>query len=138
MAANQLASKKKHVVSDNEITALNWKRESMAQQTMDLTQLKDVLKSLGYCTSGNFIKCITSGENPPIIRMERGKYVFNPKPIHIDRLKKVWDDYCYYGRNRVNKNTDEAQLKLDISRAIALLKQNGYKVYKPTIRYEEI
>ena len=135
--ANILRSKKRHEVTDAEIKALNWCRESMVGKEMTPDKLKEVLKNLNYATSGNFIKCMTSGENPPIIRVSRGKYAFSPNPIHIDRLRKVWHDYCFYGRNRVD-SCDKKQLELDISRAVTLLKSQGYRILKPTTRYEEV
>lgn len=129
-----LKSKKRHEVTNTEIKAFNWARESIVGKEMSATELKDFLKNLKYATSGNFIKCITSGENPPIIRIRRGVYTVNPKPVFIDRLKKVWQDYGFYGRNRID-STDDVQLKLDISRAITLLKSQGYKIQKPVIQY---
>lgn len=135
---NNLRNKKRHEVTESEMCALNWKREAMVKAGKDMSpaELKEVLQNLNYATSGNFIKCITSGENPPIIRVSRGRYAFNPKPIHIDRMRKVWHDYCFYGRNRPDK--DSKTLSLDISRAITLLKSQGYKVLKPVTQYEEV
>lgn len=92
---------------------------------------------MGYTTSGNLIKCMTDGENPPFVRVERGIYTFNPKPIYIQRLQKVWDDYAYIGRNRMAKNPDQRQLELDVNRAIKMLKDLGYKVLRPVTQYEE-
>jgi hypothetical protein len=134
---NNLRSKKRHEVTENEMRALNQRREALLGQELSTDKLKTTLKSLGYATSGNFVKCMTSGENPPIVRVRRGTYVFSLKPIHVERMRKVWHDYCFYGRNRVD-SADATQLKLYISRAIALLKQQGYRVLKPITKYEEV
>ena len=93
---------------------------------------------MGYCTSGIFIKAITNGVNPPVIKVARGRYVFNPQPVHIDRLQQVWKDYRVNGKNRPAKSVDARELESAINRAIALLKNNGYKVLKPTTQYEEV
>lgn len=92
---------------------------------------------MGYATSGNWIKCICDGENPPFIRVSRGQYVFNPKPVYIERLQTVWDAYANYGK-RSSSHLDEKQLKLDINNAIKLLKNLGYRVLKPVTQYEEV
>lgn len=133
---------KRHEVTDNEIKALNWTRESMVGKEMNPEELRTQLKKLGYNTNGNFLTSITSGENPPIIRVSRGKYVFNPKPIHIDRLKKVWADYAAYGngpRNKLEtKHVDYSNPNPAIEAAITLLKKHGYKIMKPELKYTEV
>ena len=128
----------KHVVDEQEIMRFNLRRENENGKTYSLEEFKELLHKMGYATSGNLIKCMVSGENPPFIRMERGKYCFNPKPIHISRLQKVWDDYGLIGRNRMSHNPDHKQLELDVNRAIKLLKDLGYKVLKPVTQYEEV
>ena len=130
--------KQHHIVDEQEIMRFNLQRENKKGQTFDLTEFKLLLNKMGYATSGNLIKCMVSGENPPFIRMSRGKYCFNPKPCHITRLQKVWDEYGYIGRNRMSSNPDKKQLELDVNRAIKMLKDLGYKVLKPVIQYEEI
>lgn len=127
-----------HVVDEQEIMRFNLRRENEKGKTYNPEEFKELLRKMGYATSGNLIKCMVSGENPPFIRMERGKYCFNPNPVHIARLQKVWDDYGYIGRNRINPNPDEKQLKLDVNRAIRILKELGYKVLKPVTQYEEV
>lgn len=129
--------KQHHVVDEQEIMRFNLRRENNSGKTFTAEQFKQLLRDMGYCSSGNLVKCMTQGENPPFIRMERGKYCFNPKPIYKERLQKVWDDYGYIGRNRMAKNPDKKQLELDINRAIKMLKDLGYKVLKPVTRYEE-
>lgn len=125
------------MVDEQEITRFNLMRENQKGKTYNPQEFKNLLQKMGYTTSGNLIKCMVNGENPPFIRMERGKYCFSPKPVHILRLQKVWDEYGYIGRNRMSSNPDKKQLELDINRAIKLLKDLGYKVLKPVTQYEE-
>ena len=130
--------KEHHVVDEQEIKRFNLRRENEGKKIYSLEEFKELLRKMGYATSGNLIKCMVSGTNPPFIRVERGKYAFNPNPVHITRLQKVWDDYGYIGRNRMASNPDHKQLELDVNRAIKLLKDLGYKVLKPVTQYEEV
>lgn len=129
--------KSHHIVDDQEIKRFNLRRENENGKTYSLPEFKELLHKMGYSSNGNLIKCMVSGENPPFIRLERGKYGFNPKPIYIQRLQKVWDEYAYIGRNRMAQNPDQKQLELDVSRAIKLLKDLGYKVLRPITKFEE-
>jgi hypothetical protein len=135
--ANQLKNKKAHEVTDTEMRALNWKRESMVGKEMTLSELKETLRTLNLPTNQNFITVLVGCENPPIIRMERGKYCFNPKPVHIDKMKLVWKNYGSYG-NRKAMKAEQTSLDILIKDAIALLKNNGYKVFKPVTEYKEV
>lgn len=130
-------NKKHHIVDDQEIKRFNLRRENENGKTYSLPEFKELLHKMGYSSNGNLIKCMVSGENPPFIRLERGKYGFNPKPIYIQRLQKVWDEYAYIGRNRMAQNPDQKQLELDVNRAIKLLKDLGYKVLRPITKFEE-
>lgn len=127
-----------HVVDEQEVMRFNLRRENENGKTYSPEEFKELLRKMGYATSGNLIKCMVSGTNPPFIRVERGKYSFSPNPVHIKRLQKVWDDYGYIGRNRMASNPDQKQLDLDVNRAIKLLKDLGYKVLKPVTQYEEV
>lgn len=127
-----------HIVDEQEIARFKARRENEGNKTYSLEEFKVLLNKMGYATSGNLIKCMVSGVNPPFIRISRGKYAFNPKPVYIERLQKVWDDYGYIGRNRISSNPDKKQLELDVNRAIKLLKDLGYKVLKPVTQYEEV
>lgn len=127
---------KRHEVTESEIQAFNWTRESMVGKEMNLEGLREQLKKLQYKPNGNFIAAIISGENPPIIRVNRGKYVFNPKPVYIDRLKTVWNNYT--DRCNSNRKNNTPVAKISIEDAIAVLKQHGYRVLKPKVEYEEI
>lgn len=145
-----MRANKRHEVTENEIQAFNWMRESMVGKEMNPEGLREQLKKLQYKPNGNFILAITSGENPPIIRVSRGKYVFNPKPVYIDRMKKVWKDYADYGNKKSENKSDKPVIihksfKLltgvtdeNVLSAINLLKEKGYKIYRPKVEYEEI
>ena len=124
----------KHIVDEQEIMRFNLRRENENGKTYNAEEFKELLKAMGYTTSGNLITCMVKGDNPPFIRVERGKYAFNPKPVHIQRLQKVWDEYGAIGRKLKENHT----IKMDIVTAIEVLKANGYKVLKPITQYEEV
>lgn len=128
-------AKQRHIVSNNEIMSFNWTREAMVGKEMSLDELKKQLKRLTYSPAMSFVQAITGGENPPIIHVKRGCYVFNPKPVHIDRLRKVWDDYR---KTRTKQTTEHIATTAEIQTAIKLLKDNGYRVLKQITKYEEV
>ena len=126
----------KHVVSENEITLFNTRREISKGKQFSAKEFKELLRKMNYADSGNFIAAITRGINPPFVRVSRGVYQFSKEPVHIKRLQQVWDEYSAYGNNRNRKKS--ATTEEQIAQAIALLKENGYKVYKSIVRYEEV
>lgn len=131
-------NKQRHIVDEQEVKRFNWRRENNKGKAFNPTQLKTLLKEMGYTDNGNFITCITSGVNPPIVRVSRGVYAFSKDPVFIDRLQKVWSDYAEYGNKSKRSATEENVEVASISQAIALLKKHGFKIYKPTMKYEEV
>lgn len=78
-------------------------------------------------------------------------YVFSYKPVFIEKLKNIYSEVNkirnYYNRNQIMKKkapkiessiVEEVQIIDPIEEAIKLLKNNGYKVYKPIIEFKEI
>ena len=126
----------KHIVSENEITLFNTRREISKGKQFSAKEFKELLRKMNYADSGNFIAAITRGVNPPFVRVSRGVYQFSKEPVHIKRLQQVWDEYSAYGKSRNSKKS--ATREEQIAQAIALLKENGYKVYKSIVRYEEV
>lgn len=131
-------NKQRHIVDEQEVKRFNWRRENNKGKTFNLTQLKTLLKEMGYVDNGNFITCLTSGVNPPIVRVSRGVYTFAKNPVYIDRLQKVWSDYADYGNKTKQSAVEEKVEVTSISQAIELLKKHGFKIYKPTMKYEEV
>lgn len=120
-----------HIVDGQEVTLYNMRRENNKGKLFDLVEFKKLLRDMKYLTSPVFVKCFTSGVNPPFIKVSRGKYAFAKEPIYKDRLQKAWDDFKSYGK----KTPDNP---IQIRAAIELLKKNGYKVLKPTTKWEEV
>lgn len=75
--------RKRHSVTKNEIASFNAKRMEMLGKTFSREELVQLLKRMGYSAHSLMVSAFTSGVNPPIICVQRGQYVFNPKPVHI-------------------------------------------------------
>ena len=120
-----------HIVDEKEAQLYNMRRENNKGKLFNLTEFKKLLHEMRYLASPVFVKCFTSGVNPPFIKVSRGKYAFAKEPIYKDRLQKAWDDFKSYGK----KTPDNP---IQIRTAIELLKKNGYKVLKPTTKWEEV
>ena len=99
--------------------------------------MRQELKVLGYVNHGTFLKAMTNGVNPPIVKPKRGVYCFSPKPVFIERLQTVWDEYTKIANPRKYKS-DKCEEVVSIETAIKVLKEAGYKVLKPVTQYEEI
>lgn len=130
-------SPSKHVVDEQEIQRFNWKREVNVGREFSQKEMRQELKVLGYAGHGAFLKAITSGVNPPIVKPKRGVYCFSPKPVFIERLQTVWDTYTTTANPR-NYKSGKYEEVVSIETAIKVLKEAGYKVLKPTVQYEEI
>lgn len=129
---------KKHVVTNEETTHFNFFRENMKGKECSRSEMmKQIREKLGYKVWGGLFKSLSDGVDPPIIRIRRGVYVVNPKPVYKDRLQLVFDSLESDNKKYQNKRS-ESQMQTSIAEAITLLKNNGYKVYKQIIKYEEI
>lgn len=131
--------RRRHEVSEEEISIFNGYRLNNHNKELSKEQLCDLFRKIKLPTNGNFIKCITSGVNPPIVRISRGKYMFAKEPVYAARLQTVWTEYADYGNNTVrivgDKDTvDELKKTQD---AIEYLRSKGYKVLKQVIKWEE-
>ena len=90
-----------------------------------------------------------------IDRVKSGKkrgYTFSYKPVFIEKLKSIHNEvvktWNHYNRNQnMKKNApketvtpivEEVQIVTPIEAAIKLLKDNGYRVFKTVINYEEV
>ena len=78
---------------------------------------------------------------------KNGEYVFKSKaPIYFMDLKKIYDINSNYNRvyQRKRRALKKEEIEVpvtetnEIDKAIALLKENGYKVLKPIIEYKEL
>lgn len=92
---------------------------------------------LGWKCQSYVLSALSSGVNPPIIKMKRGIYVINPKPIYKERLQTALNE-AKMTCSHYNKSSRSTSKEEQIQSAINLLKQNGYRVYKSIVKYEEV
>lgn len=131
--------RKRHEVSEEEISIFNGYRINNHNKELSKEQLCDLFRKMKLPTNGNFIKCITSGVNPPIVRISRGKYMFAKEPVYATRLQTVWTEYADYGNNTVRIVGDKDTID-DLKKtqeAIEYLRSRGFKVLKQVIKWEE-
>lgn len=122
------------IIQESDHVQFNLFREHNLTKTFKRGEIKALLKKqVGYPSSDQFLMCITKGVNPPIIKVKRGEYTVNPKPVFKGRLQTVFDEY-----EKVVKGETTRNGKKSIEEAILVLKNAGYKVLKPITQYEEV
>lgn len=130
--------KGKKIITKKDIELFNAFRECYKGKEMSRNEIKKALhKELGYIEHDSLLKALTSGVNPPIVRVRRGVYMVNKETIYIQRLQTAFDEYtkCANPRNYI---TGEHKRTISINEAIQVLKDAGYKVLKPITQYEEV
>ena len=146
-------AKNHHKVTNDEIEKFNLARQGFTlggSQEFSREELKKELKKLGYSPNDNFLYAITNGINPPIVRISRGKYIFNKERIYITRLQVVWDNYLKRGNSSRYKksmsiSSDTVQVKDTLveekcKEYIEFLKEHGYRIQKKevTVTWTEV
>lgn len=126
----------KKIVTDEQIALFNAMRDNKKTKEFNRKEILDLLKQLGYSRHQAVLKAMCEGENPPIIRVKMGRYVFNPKPVYKERLQLVMDNYTKIANPKNYK--DGKYCSMSEEQCIAFLKEKGYKVYRQIVRYEEV
>lgn len=127
---------KEQIVKLNEI-----KREFFGTTSFKASDLKETLKVYGF-TSVDVL--IAGFKKYQIIVPCNKEYKFVDKnPIYIGTLEKAInygkDLTKQYNKRYLEKKSKEVSVSTNlIEEAIKLLKENGYRVYKPTTTFEEI
>lgn len=128
-----------NIVTDEVIAHFNAFADNIRGKEMSCKEMKSQIETkLGWKCQSYVLSALSSGVNPPIIKIKRGICVINPKPIYKERLQTALDKAkkacaCYNKNSRSNLSKEE-----QIQSAINLLKQNGYRVYKSIVKYEEV
>ena len=119
------------VVDDNIIAIFNARRDLNKGLTFTQKEIIDELKHLDYATNTNMLRALTDGENPPIVKIERGKYVFNPEPVYKERLQKSFDLYTTFAKAKTRVLSEDE--------CINFLKSTGkYEIYLITRKLVKI
>lgn len=117
----------KKYVEQQDIAHFNEFRESLMNKEFSREEIQKLLnEQMGYPKSDRFLIMMSSGENPPIKKLRHDVYVVDSKPTYRDKLQVIFDEYY------------KAIDAIPIDEAILALKNAGYRIYKPDIKYIEI
>lgn len=130
--------KGKKVITEQDVLLFNMFRENMKGKELSRNEMKKALhKELAYVEHDSLLKALTTGPNPPIVRLRRGVYAVAKQPVYIARLQTAFDEYTHCANPR-NYVTGTHVRVPSIEEAIKVLKDAGYKVLKPITQYEEV
>lgn len=127
----------KHVVSKEEIETLNTALMMKNYRGKTLTYLEAKTFLSSFYKNNALIFAILK---QIFVRTGRGQYYIPDKPIYIGQLQELYDARFRKQRARSKKQNDGKGHKkdsIDIEKAIELLKENGYHIYKETIDINE-
>ena len=126
------------VITDSVIAQFNAFAENVRGKEFSRQDMKEQLQQkMGWKVWDATFMALTSGVNPPILRVKRGIYTVNPKPVYKERLQTCFNE-LKKTNGKYQSSRDKYSLDEQIQQAINLLKNNGYKVYKSIIKYEEV
>ena len=116
-----------------EIVALfNAKRENKKGVEFNRSQMMEELKKLNIPANDSMLCALTSGVNPPIMRIRRGCYMYNKDAVYKDRLQTCFNMYNNRSENYKPKQLNEED-------CIEFLKSTGkYEIYRVIKKLEKI
>ena len=125
----------KSVITETQLTAFNIMRETSQGRVFNRAEMIEKLKSAGFTSHNSLVSAFASGVNPPIVKIERGKYIFAKEPVYKDRLQLALDTYlCFANPNKHAKDS-----KLTEEECIEFLKKTGrYEIYRVIKKLEKI
>lgn len=120
----------KHVVSKKEIETLNTAlmMKNYRGKTLAYSEVNTFLSSF---YKNNYLKFAILKH--VFVRTGRGQYYIPDKPIYIGQLQEA---YNARWKNQIDGKVHKKD-SIDIEKAIELLKENGYHIYKETIDVNE-
>lgn len=131
-----MRERKIQTVDDNVIALFNARRENQKGKKLSRDEVVKYLNELKFPKNTNFLAAMCEGVNPPIMRLEKGIYMFNSSPVYKDRLQTAID--AFYKKRSEYTVKKPTVVKFTEEQAISFLKSKGYKVYRCIKRYEEI
>lgn len=131
-------SKTTKIVTETVINAFNIMRESAKGQTFNRVQMQEKLSHLGFPKHNAVLKAFCEGVNPPIVRVERGVYMFAKDVVYKDRLQLAFDNYTKAANPGCYKNGRYSK-RLTEEECIQFLKDTGkYEIYRVVKKLEKI
>ena len=145
-----------HKVTSEEIAAYNNMRRDLQGKILTINEVKENLRKTILPKGGSLVSYLIQGAFPALIRVDRGKYKFPEKPVHISVLQRAFDKKAKvqsksnkkWRENKATKSEDTVdeiiknvdkvfELNKRIEEAAKLLKENGWLLKRPITNYED-
>lgn len=134
-------------IDENFVKKLNEMRIDNINGQYNLTAIKDLFKKyLDIYLSGTWVMYLLKYKVINSVKIgKKCLYSFTTFPVHIEKVKSMYSDIISYNQEHYNKKKVSVveepaivEVSDPISEAIKLLKENGYKIYKQRITFEEV
>lgn len=132
------------MTSSEKIIKFNEIKKEFGSKVFTHAEIVEVLKEKGFRNLSTLIQGLTKCKIIiPADTSKKGGSVFSSigTPVYIKTLERAIEiaDTLRHGYQKAYYNKQKITESIDpIAEAIKLLKENGYKIYKPTTRFEEI
>lgn len=132
------------MTSSEKIIKFNEIKKEFGSKVFTHAEIAEVLKEKGFRNLSTLVQGLVKCKVIiPASNSKKGGSVFSSigTPVYIKTLERAIEiadtlrhgyQKAYYNKRKVIESIDP------IAEAIKLLKENGYKIYKPTTRFEEI
>lgn len=119
-------------VTEEIVALFNARRENNKNAEFDRNHIIIELKKIGIPANDSMLCALTTGVNPPIVRIKRGTYMYNKDVVYKDRLQTALN--AYYSRKGTSKPKT-----LNEEDCIQFLKSTGkYEIYRVVKKLEKI
>lgn len=109
-----------HQVTKEEIAAYNNMRIDLQGKILTINEVKENLRKTILPKGDSLISYLIQGETPALIRVDRGKYKFSEKPVHISILQRAFDKKAKV-QKKSYKNLRDKQAKEKIPAQVRIL-----------------
>ena len=99
-----------HKVTSEEIASYNNMRKDLQGKILTINEVKENLRKTILPKCDSLVSYLIQGAFPALIRIERGKYKFPEKPVHISVLQRAFDKKAK-SQSRSNKKWRDKQAK---------------------------
>lgn len=133
-------------IDENFVKKLNAMRIDNLNGQYNLTAIKELFKKyLDIYLSGTWVMYLLRYKVINSVKIgKKCLYSFTTFPVHIEKVKNMYADIVAYNKEHYNKKKQVVEEPIvvevsdPISEAIKLLKENGYRIYKQKITFEEV
>lgn len=132
------------MTSSEKIIKFNEIKKEFGSKVFTHAEIAEVLKEKGFRNLSTLVQGLVKCKIIiPASNSKKGGSVFSSigTPVYIKTLERAIEiaDTLRHGYQKAYYNKQKITESIDpIAEAVKLLKENGYKIYKPTTRFEEI